>query len=210
MFNQKNQCDGFELLISIESDSIPLCFFDPQYRGILDKMKYGNEGKNRGAARSELVQMSTETIGTFISHIHRILKPSGHLALWVDKFHLCTDAPALISNSGLQLVDMIVWDKMRMGMGYRSRRTSEYLIIAQKRPIRAKGVWNRHDIKDVWSEKADRSSHTHAKPVGLQSAIISAVTKESDTVLDPAAGGYSVWSAARAENRNFLGCDIND
>ena len=41
--NKRNQCDGRELLSALEPGSIPLCIFDPQYRGILDKMQYGNE-----------------------------------------------------------------------------------------------------------------------------------------------------------------------
>nr|WP_280523639.1 hypothetical protein [Helicobacter muridarum] len=32
---------------SLESQSVDLCFFDPQYRGVLDKMKYGNEGERQ-------------------------------------------------------------------------------------------------------------------------------------------------------------------
>ena len=51
-------------------------FFDPQYRGVLDKLKYGNEGKKRGRARAQLEQMNEETIITFIKEINRILKPS--------------------------------------------------------------------------------------------------------------------------------------
>jgi len=39
--------DGLKLLEKLETDSIPLVFFDPQYRTILDKQNYGNEGKGR-------------------------------------------------------------------------------------------------------------------------------------------------------------------
>ncbi len=48
--NQRNRCDGRELLAALEPESIPLCIFDPQYRGLLDKMRYGNEGVSRGNA----------------------------------------------------------------------------------------------------------------------------------------------------------------
>ena len=36
--NQPNRYDGLQLLAELAADSIPLCIFDPQYRGILDKM----------------------------------------------------------------------------------------------------------------------------------------------------------------------------
>ncbi|HKG70020.1 MAG TPA: hypothetical protein VKA92_14200, partial [Segetibacter sp.] len=67
---------------------ITACFFDPQYRGVMDKMKYGNEGE-RQKGRAELEQMSEETIKLFIKEIDRVLIPDGHLFLWVDKFHFC-------------------------------------------------------------------------------------------------------------------------
>jgi site-specific DNA-methyltransferase (adenine-specific) len=59
-------------------------------------------------------------------------------------------------------VDLIVWDKDRIGMGYRSRRVSEYCVIFQKQPKRAKGVWKIHNISDVWREKK-RQKITHIK-----------------------------------------------
>ena len=66
-----------------------MSIFDPQYRGVLDKMRYGNEGVSRGQRLSGLLQMSEETITEFIAGISTALIPSGHLLLWVDKFHLC-------------------------------------------------------------------------------------------------------------------------
>ena len=205
--NQRHQADGLHLLRQLPEASLPLCFFDPQYRGVLDQLQYGNEGQTRGARRSGLPQMSIDVIRQFLTEIARVLIPSGHLALWVDKFHLCTDAAQWLTSAHLQVVDLITWDKVRMGMGYRTRRQAEYLVIAQKPPKRAKGIWQRHDIRDVWSEKVD-SQGVHAKPIELQAALITAVTDPGDVVLDPAAGSYSVLTAALQSERRFLGCDI--
>ena len=55
--NYKNKIDGIKLLNNINSETIKTAFFDPQYRGVLDKMKYGNEGKKGGKASCELKQM---------------------------------------------------------------------------------------------------------------------------------------------------------
>lgn len=205
--NKKNQIDGLELMNGIKDETISTAFFDPQYRGILDKMKYGNEGKNRGKARSELQQMSEETIIAFIQELNRVIKPQGHLFLWVDKFHLCQGVLSWFIDTDFNLVDMITWDKGKIGMGYRTRRKSEYLIILQKSPVRAKDVWTDHSIPDVWEEKTEKI-HAHSKPIELQKRLIEAVTKEGEYVLDPAAGGYSVMIACEQSNRNFIGGDI--
>ena len=97
--------------------------------------------------------MSEDTIVDFIKEIDRVLKDSGHLFLWVDKFHLCQGVLDWLVDTNLNLVDMIVWDKGKIGMGYRTRRKSEYLIVLQKSPVRAKDCWTDHAIPDVWQEK---------------------------------------------------------
>lgn len=65
LINKKLNIDGVELLKQIQDKSLKVTFFDPQYRGILDKLSYGNEGKSRGKDRSDLPQMSEDIIKTF-------------------------------------------------------------------------------------------------------------------------------------------------
>lgn len=201
---------GLELLKKIEDSSIALCFFDPQYRGVLDKMKYGNEGE-RQKGRATLVQMSEDTIISFIKEIDRVLKKSAYLMLWIDKFHLCEGVSAWCESTSLQIVDLITWDKNKMGMGYRTRRQSEYLLILQKKPLKAKGTWRLHNIRDVWSEKIPNNElklHPHTKPKGLQSVLIESCTSVGDIVLDPAAGSFSVFECCKKLQREFIGSNL--
>ena len=207
--NSRQKMDGLDFLNRLPSNSFPVSFFDPQYRGILDKLEYGNEGASRTARRCRLQQMSEETIADLIAGICDALVPTGHLFLWIDKFHLCQGFAHWLERTSLEVVDLVVWDKRRMGMGYRTRRASEYLVVLQKFPRRAKGVWRLHNIKDVWAEPAlNRNSHPHRKPVQLQARLLEAVSNEGDIVIDPAAGSFSVMEAALSIDRNFLGCDI--
>lgn len=207
--DRRLKMDGLKFLGLLPAGGAPIAFFDPQYRGVLDKLEYGNEGKSRGRARCELKQMNEQTIGAFIRGIDRALTTSGHLFLWMDKFHLCTGFSDWLSGTDLDIVDMLTWDKGRIGMGYRSRRTSEHLVVLQKAPRRAKGVWKLHDIPDVWREKVVRNGHTHRKPVELQRRLIEAVSNPGDLVIDPAAGSFIVMEACELSKRRFLGCDLN-
>lgn len=116
--NCKNIANGLDLLKDINDETIAVAFLDPQYRGVLDKLKYGNEGQGRGKARCELQQMDEKTIIKFINEIDRVLQKSGHLFLWVDKFHLCQGVLDWITDTSLNLVDMIVWDKGKIGNRY--------------------------------------------------------------------------------------------
>lgn len=207
LINKKLNIDGVELLKQIPDKSLKVTFFDPQYRGILDKLSYGNEGKSRGKDRSDLPQMSEDIIKTFLKEIERVLTPSGYLFLWVDKFHLVEGVNSWISNLNMEIVDLITWNKMKIGMGYRTRRKAEYLLVIQKLPKKAKSTWVLHNIPDVWDEKVVKT-HTHSKPIELQKQLILATTNEGDLVCDPASGGFSVFEACKLTNRNFIGGDL--
>ena len=207
LINKKLNIDGVELLKQIQDKALKVTFIDPQYRGILDKLSYGNEGKSRGKDRSDLPQMSEDIIKTFLKEIERVLLPSGYLFLWVDKFHLVEGVNPWISDLNMEIVDLITWNKMKIGMGYRTRRKSEYLLVIQKLPKKAKSTWTLHNIPDVWDEKVVKT-HTHSKPIELQKQLILATTNEGDLVCDPASGGFSVFEACKLTNRKFIGGDL--
>lgn len=207
LINGVNIIDGLDLVKKIHDNVVTACFFDPQYRGIMEKLKYGNEGE-RQKERAGLQQMDEDIIRQYIIEIDRVLKPHGHLFLWIDKFHLCTGTGNWTKDSNLSIVDLITWDKGKMGMGYRTRRKSEYLLVLQKKPQKAKGFWTKHDIPDVWTEKIMEKTHPHQKPLTLQKSLIEAVSGEGDFILDPCAGSYSVLTACKESGRNFIGGDL--
>ena len=207
--NERLRMDGLKLLADLPGEAVPVAFLDPQYRGILDKMGYGNEGKSRGQRRCALAQMDSAAIARFVQGIERALMPTGHLFLWLDKFELLNGFQRWLEGGSLEVVDLVNWDKARMGMGYRSRRVTEYCLVLQKPPRRAKGVWKTHNIPDTWREPAPKGVHPHRKPLELQAALLAAVSNEGDIILDPAAGDFTVMQAALSRHRNFLGCDLN-
>lgn len=206
--NTKLEMDGIEMMSQLPTNHFKMAFFDPQYRGLLDKMKYGNEGKGREKKRCALPQMTENVILKFMAELNRIIAPSGHLFLWIDKFHLCEGIQPWLKNTNFEIVDLIVWNKERMGMGWRTRRVGEYLMVLQQSPKRAKGIWTIRNIRDIQSESINTKLHPHTKPIGLQTKLIEAVTEVGDIVVDPAAGSFSVMEAALSVNRNFIGCDL--
>jgi site-specific DNA-methyltransferase (adenine-specific) len=203
--NVAQRGDALDLLTSLPDACAALAFFDPQHRPVLDKLAYGNEGARQGA-RCSLPQMSDAFIEQCCRESARVLRPSGYLMLWVDTFKLCQAHHLRIADA-LPCVDLIAWDSLRPGMGYRSRRRGDYLLVLQKPPLRAKATWRDHSISSRWVEKVNRKIHPHAKPVGLIERLIAAVTLPGDLVIDPAAGGFGVLYAALRLGREFIGCD---
>lgn len=207
--NVPNKMGGVGLLRSLRAREASAVFFDPQYRGILDAMAYGNEGETREQDRVALPQMTDRDIAQFVEEIERVLAPSGHLFFWVDKFTVGSGRHIqYLARTSLAIVDLIHWNKIRPGMGKRARCVSEYLIVLQKPPKRAKDIWNDHRLLDSHTEPPDRSVHPHAKPYQLIERLIRCVTKSGELVVDPCAGSYVVLDACRITGRQFVGCDL--
>ena len=204
--NQINVANGLDMLKSINNSTIKTTFFDPQYRGVLDHLSYGNEGLRQNK-RISLPQMNDKTISQFMKEIDRVLIPSGYCFFWTDKYILGEGNQYHI-NTTLKPVDLLTWNKQRIGMGYRLRNSAEYLLVLQKQPIIVKNTWQNHAIPDVWNEKV-KHPHPHAKPAKLIKELILATSKPGDIVLDPCAGSYAVLQAvSEIGDRHFLGCDL--
>ena len=208
--NERQQMDALELLGKLPDRIASVVVCDPQYRTGLEQLNFGNEGV-RQQERAKLPQMTDETITAIVRETERILKPSSYLFLWVDKFsigsgqHLKYLAPVA---RYMRVVDLIVWNKMDIGMGRRARCVTEFLVIIQKEPVRAKDTWTDHRIADCWHEGRNPDRHPHAKPHVLMERLIRAVTMKGDLIVDPCAGGYGVLEAAQLSQREFIGGDL--
>jgi site-specific DNA-methyltransferase (adenine-specific) len=196
--------DALVLLQSLPNNCTPLVFFDPQHRAVLDQLRFGNEGE-RQRGRARLPAMTEAYIDAACIEIARLLKPSGYLLRWVDTFGLCEGDHLRVP---LKPVDLIAWDSLRPGMGKRSRRRGDYLVVLQKPPIKAGSTWRDHAIPSRWVEKVDRKVHPHIKPIGLITRLIGAITYPGDLVVDPAAGSFVAMHAAHQCGRDFIGCDL--
>jgi site-specific DNA-methyltransferase (adenine-specific) len=199
--------DALTLLQSLPDASAALGFFDPQFRELLHRQKYGNEGVSRQTARARLPAMTPEYITAVTVEFGRVLKPSAYLLRWTDKYILCEGRHLGISTELFKIVDLIATDNERIGMGYRTRYRGDFLLVMQRPPTKARATWSDHSIPDRWVEKVDRTIHPHFKPTGLIERLIAATTAVGDYVIDPAAGGFGVMYAAHKLERNFIGCD---
>jgi site-specific DNA-methyltransferase (adenine-specific) len=68
-----NKADGLDLLRGTPDEYTKLVIFDPQYRHLMDRMKFGNEGE-RQKERAKLPQQSNLEIRQFGAEIVRVLE----------------------------------------------------------------------------------------------------------------------------------------
>ncbi|MEY5046409.1 MAG: hypothetical protein RL713_1634, partial [Bacteroidota bacterium] len=151
---------------------------------------------------------TVENYNEFLSEVYRVLKPDSHLFLMFDSYSMLTLGP-LVRNY-FNVKNLIVWDKINMGMGHYFRRQSELILFASKgkKPI------SRRDIPDILRIKRIHTArYPTQKPVELFEALISSSKHPADKkflVCDPFLGSGSSAIAAIKQKCEFIGSDISD
>src|SRR5215831_16653854 len=109
--NSAQRGDALALLQSLPDCCTPLVFFDPQHRGVLNYLQFGNEGA-RQRGRATLPVMDENYIDAVCLESARTLKPGGYLMRWTDTYCLCEGHHLRIADVA-KPVDLLAWDNLR-------------------------------------------------------------------------------------------------
>jgi len=99
-----------------------------------------------------------------------------------------------------------IWDK-KCGVG------SMYEIILERNGGKAYKVYNHYFINSTVAAsfaKDEYYDHPSQKPLALMRKLVLENTKQGDTIFDPFMGSGSTALAAIMEERNFIGCELNE
>jgi site-specific DNA-methyltransferase (adenine-specific) len=122
------------------------------------------------------------------------------------------DSYSLLTLGGLvrdffDVKNVIVWDKVKLGMGHYFRRRHELIVFATK----GNRKLTRRDLPDVWRfSRIHPARYPTQKPVELFEAMLVGSARPGDVVCDPFVGGGSSAIAALRRGCSFLGCDISE
>jgi DNA modification methylase len=137
--------------------------------------------------------------------VERLLKTGGSMLMFTDWRMVPHLAPAL-ESSGLRYQNMIVWDKMQVGLGRGFRSQHEIILHFTK----GTGVYFDKSTGNVLRSKrinAQTRLHQTEKPVELLAQLVKVVTQPGDVVLDPFGGSMSTGETCVRLGRNFVGID---
>jgi DNA modification methylase len=117
--------------------------------------------------------------------------------MWIETFDIS-------ERSGFRVRNMIVWDKMQMGMGMPFRNQHELCLFASK----IAGKIGDGATPNVLQHKRDREAeHKTPKPIELLSDLLKQI--ESINVFDPFLGGGSTMVAAHQLKRKCYGMELD-
>jgi site-specific DNA-methyltransferase (adenine-specific) len=199
-----DQADCLQFLGSLGDASVEVITTDPAYSGMNEHMAFGRGRIVGRYGDADNVQWFTEfrdepaTFLTFLRECHRVLVDGGHIYVMFDSFSLLSLGHLM--RDVFAVKNLIVWDKVNLGMGHYFRRRHETVVFATKGHRRL----SRRDLPDVWAiKRIHRGVYPTQKPVALFAHMLAGSAEAGMTVCDPFVG-----SGASAVAALLAGCDV--
>jgi len=207
-------CDVISFLKDIPDGSIDVLMTDPAYSGMNNKLKLGkgrivgnySDKGNESSKWFKEFDDTEENYNEFLKECKRVLNPkTGHIYLMFDSFSLLTLGSLV--REYFDIKNLLVWDKVNIGMGHYYRRRHELILFATNANTRKV---NSRALPDIWNiKRIHQAKYPTQKPVEVFEKMLEASALSGFTICDPFLGSGSSAIAAIKYNCNFLGCDIS-
>lgn len=208
--------DSLDILPLILDEELAAIVTDPPYSsGTRTEAKRGSAQKNamlRGARfRKRPIANDQLTTPGFVWLIREVfglavpwLRDGGHALSFID-WRQWPNLLGALESLNLRSNNMVVWDKLTMGLGNGFRNRHELIIHASRGvPIPCD-----RSIPNVIRCPRDRNvDHQSPKPVPLLEKLLRVVSSPGDLVLDPFVGAGALLVAANRLGRRAIGIEI--
>ena len=211
--------DCRDILPLLEPNSVDLVLTDPPFNSPPETKQGGTTGRLKKWLREDGFTyydndalLTDEQFHDFftvvLEDISRIAATGSHLYWFTTRYSLA-HFEAYLSDPlyRFTLRNLLVWNKMHMGMGYYWRHQAEYIWFLTK------GKTNRYvqgdsNILEVKRNNPAEMTHPHEKPVALYAKLITA--SGASNMLDPFMGTGASLIAAMQLGIPAIGIEIEE
>lgn len=213
------QGDAVDYLRRLPVASVDLIVTDPAYESLEKHRAKGTTTRlsmSKGSSNPWFPIFPNHRFVDFFHACYCVLKNNSHFYMF------CDDETAYIAKPiaeavGFKYWKRIVWDKMRIGMGYHFRAQVEYILFFEKgkRRINDLGmpdIFDFHEDAEAYVLQCQKVANGYPteKPVLVSEKLIYQSAKPGDIVCDPFMGSASVGVAAIKQGCTFWGNDISE
>lgn len=195
------QSDAIEWLQWTTSSSVDLVITDPAYESL---EKHRAVGTTTRLKEEWFDIFPNARFPELFAELYRVLKPNTHLYMYCDQETMFAIKP-MGEAAGFKFWKPIVWDKVRIGMGYHYRSRYEFILFFEK----GKRKLNDLGVADILRGERVVKGYPTEKPVMVSGELVTQSSQEGDLVIDPFMGSGSVALAATENGRRFAGCDLS-
>ncbi|MDE8035692.1 site-specific DNA-methyltransferase [Actinobacillus equuli subsp. equuli] len=199
--------DAVDWLQGFNSESVDLIITDPPYESLEKHRKKGTTTrlKHSKSSSNDWFQIfPNERFEELFKEAYRVLKKNRHFYLFCDQETMFIVKP-IAEKVGFTFWKPIVWDKVKIGMGYHYRARYEFILFFEK----GKRKLNNLSIPDILAETRVYNGYPTEKPIGISKILIEQSTNIGELVIDPFCGSSSTGLASIQLNRRFKGNDIS-
>lgn len=199
--------DAVELLRRLPSASVDLVFTDPAYESLEKYRSIGTTTRLKHSKSSSNDWFSifpNRRFPEFFEQAFRVLRNGTHLYLMCDAETMFVAKP-LAEAAGFRFWKPVVWDKMKIGMGYHYRARYEFVLFFEK----GKRKLNDLGVPDILPVPRIHNGYPAEKPAKLASIFVEQSSRPGEVVVDPFMGAGSTGVAALGGGRHFIGGDVN-
>jgi DNA modification methylase len=185
--------------------SIEIVYTDPPYSsgGSQESGKTSGSIGARGQKTIKNDNLSTRGYRLLMDDVLSLCNTSHSVFIFCD-WKMWIETFDIAERSGYRVRNMLVWDKVQMGMGMPFRNQHELCLFGSK----IAGKIGDGKTANVLQHKRDREAeHATPKPIGLISDMLKQV--ESANIYDPFSGGGSTMVAAHQLGRKCYGMELD-
>ncbi|WP_127488491.1 DNA-methyltransferase [Paenibacillus ehimensis] len=141
---------------------------------------------------------------------YRVLKPGRHIYVCID-WRMYPFMALWMRRVGFVIKNVIVWDKVQMGLGYQYRFQHEFIIFAVKGEKKARQIRTR-SATDVWRVPkipGNKTIHPTEKPSELMDRMILNSSEDRELVADFFSGSGPVAEAVIKQGRRLIAFEVD-
>ena len=195
-----------EWLRTLPAGSVDCVITDPPYESLEKHRRVGTTTrlKKSAASSNEWFEIFPNTrFPELFTEVYRVLKKHRHFYLYCDAETMFVVKP-LAEAAGFKFWKPLVWDKVKIGMGYHYRARYEFILFFEK----GKRKLNNLGTPDILTAPRVHRGYPTEKPAAISDILVRQSTQEGELVIDPFMGSGSVGVASLEAGRSFLGNDI--
>ena len=201
-----SRADAVDWLTGLPGESVDLVVTDPPYESLEKHRAVGTTTRlkhSKSSSNDWFQVFPNERFEELFSELHRVLKRDRHFYLFCDQETMFVAKP-IAERVGFRFWKPLVWDKMKIGMGYHYRARYELILFFEK----GKRKLNDLGVPDIIQAPRVRNGYPAEKPVEVAEVLIRQSTLGAETVIDPFMGSGSTGVAALSIGRRFMGNDL--
>jgi site-specific DNA-methyltransferase (adenine-specific) len=184
------QMDAVEWLKELDSESVDLVITDPAYESLEKHRKVGTTTRlkhSKASSNDWFKIFRNSRFPELFGQIYRVLKKGCHFYMYCDQETMFIAKP-IAEAAGFKFWKPLIWDKMKIGMGYHYRARYEVILFFEK----GKRKLNDLGIPDIIQADRIRNGYPTEKPVSVSRVLVKQSTLPGELVCDPFMGSGSV------------------